>query len=201
MLQSLSALLRHDRGFDPHNVLTFDVNLPDSSYPNDKDRSRQQFQRRQIRSRIPRASCATLPASSMSPRPPSFPRPATVPRFASSSKAAPHRSATKTNAISPEVSRDYFSTLKISLARRPLLLRGRRQAKRRAQSSSSAEPSRRAYFPGESAVNKRIRYTYNPKQPYPPHRRRRRRHRFGRSRPAASCRHLRTQRTAAATPI
>jgi predicted permease len=35
MLRSLNALLRQNPGFDEHNVLTFDVNLPDSSYPSD----------------------------------------------------------------------------------------------------------------------------------------------------------------------
>jgi predicted permease len=36
MLQSLHALRHQDTGFDSHNVLTFDVSLPDSSYPTDK---------------------------------------------------------------------------------------------------------------------------------------------------------------------
>ncbi len=37
MLQSLHALLHQDAGFDQHNLLTFSVNLPDSSYPSDKE--------------------------------------------------------------------------------------------------------------------------------------------------------------------
>ena len=35
MLQSLHALRHQDTGFDSHNVFTFDVSLPDSSYPTD----------------------------------------------------------------------------------------------------------------------------------------------------------------------
>jgi putative ABC transport system permease protein len=37
MLQSLHALLHQDAGFDQQNLLTFSVNLPNSSYPFDKD--------------------------------------------------------------------------------------------------------------------------------------------------------------------
>ncbi len=36
MLRSLRALLHQDPGFAEHNVLTFSVNLPDTSYPSDK---------------------------------------------------------------------------------------------------------------------------------------------------------------------
>jgi putative ABC transport system permease protein len=37
MLQSLHALLHQDAGFDQRNLLTFSVNLPDSSYPSGKE--------------------------------------------------------------------------------------------------------------------------------------------------------------------
>jgi predicted permease len=37
MLQSLHALLHQDAGFDQRNLLVFAVNLPDSSYPSDKN--------------------------------------------------------------------------------------------------------------------------------------------------------------------
>jgi predicted permease len=37
MLKSVRALLARDPGFDAHNVLTFSVNLPNGSYPADKD--------------------------------------------------------------------------------------------------------------------------------------------------------------------
>ena len=37
MLQSLHALLHQDAGFDQRNLLVFSVNLPDSSYPSDKN--------------------------------------------------------------------------------------------------------------------------------------------------------------------
>src|SRR5689334_3162516 len=36
LLKSLHVLLGQDPGFNVHNVLTFSVNLPDSSYPSDK---------------------------------------------------------------------------------------------------------------------------------------------------------------------
>src|SRR6202041_1152118 len=37
VLQSLHALLHQDAGFDQRNLLVFSVNLPDSSYPSDKN--------------------------------------------------------------------------------------------------------------------------------------------------------------------
>jgi len=37
LLRSLHALLKQDPGFNLHNVLTFSVNLPDASYPSDKN--------------------------------------------------------------------------------------------------------------------------------------------------------------------
>jgi putative ABC transport system permease protein len=37
MLKSVHALLRHDPGYDVHNVLAFSVNLPNGTYANDKD--------------------------------------------------------------------------------------------------------------------------------------------------------------------
>ena len=37
LVQSLSALLRRNPGYDTQNLLTFAVNLPDSSYPKDPD--------------------------------------------------------------------------------------------------------------------------------------------------------------------
>jgi predicted permease len=37
MLKSVHALLGRDPGFDAHNVLAFSVNLPNGTYPNDKD--------------------------------------------------------------------------------------------------------------------------------------------------------------------
>ena len=37
MLKSVHALVAHDPGFNVHNVLAFSVNLPNGSYPSDKD--------------------------------------------------------------------------------------------------------------------------------------------------------------------
>ncbi|HUE42851.1 MAG TPA: FtsX-like permease family protein, partial [Candidatus Sulfotelmatobacter sp.] len=64
-----------------------------------------------------------------------------------------------------EVSRGYFSTLKISL------LEGRyfNEDDARPGAEEVVVVSRafaKAYFPGESALDKRVRYTYDPKNPY-----------------------------------
>ena len=164
MLQSLNALLRHDHGFDPHNVLTFDVNLPNSSYPADKDHpdnnsSADKFGR-EFRERLRNtpgvvdvASSTVIPATGNG----------SSIRFLIEGRPKPLGHEDECNIA--EVSRNYFSTLKISL------LEGRYFNEDDAR--PNAEPivivSRafaNAYFPGESAVNKRVRYTYNPALPY-----------------------------------
>jgi len=164
MLQSLNALLRHDHGFDPHNVLTFDVNLPNSSYPPDKDHrdnnsSADKFGRefrarlRDVPGVLDVASSTVIPATNSG----------SSIRFLIEGRPKPLGHEDECNIA--EVSRSYFSTLKISL------LEGRYFSEDDAR--PNAEPvvivSRafaNTYFPGESAVNKRVRYTYDPKSPY-----------------------------------
>ena len=164
MLQSLNALLRHDRGFDPHNVLTFDVNLPDSSYPVDKndpgknssaDNFGHEFRDRlrEVPSALDVASSTIIPATNNG----------SSIRFLVEGRPKPLGREDECSIA--EVSRNYFSTLKISL------LEGRYFSEDDAK--PGAEPvvvvSRafaKAYFPGESPLNKRIRYTYSPTVPF-----------------------------------
>src|SRR5580693_6083278 len=164
MLQSLNALLRHDRGFDPHNVLSFSVNLPDNSYPNDKDdpnknTSADKFSR-EFRDRLGEipgvldvASSTIIPVSNGG---------STI-RFLVEGRSKKLGQEDECNIV--EVSRGYFSTLKISL------FEGRyfNEDDARHGSEDVVVVSRafaKAYFPGESALNKRVRYTYDPKSPY-----------------------------------
>jgi predicted permease len=164
MLQSLNALLRHDRGFNPHNVLSFSVNLPDNSYPNDKDdpnknTSADTFSR-EFRDRLGEvpgvldvASSTIIPVSNGG---------STI-RFLVEGRSKKLGQEDECNIV--EVSRGYFSTLKISL------FEGRyfNEDDARHGSEDVVVVSRafaKAYFPGESALNKRVRYTYDPKSPY-----------------------------------
>src|SRR5579863_218197 len=164
MLQSLNALLRHDRGFDPHNVLTFDVNLPDSSYPNDKNDPDKNFSAdhfgREFRERLRNipgvidvASSSVIPATNNG----------SSIRFLIEGRPKPLGHEDECNIA--EVSRNYFSTLKVSL------LEGRYFTED--DTMPNAEPvvvvSRafaKAYFPGESPLNKRVRYTYSATSPF-----------------------------------
>lgn len=164
MLQSLNALLRHDRGFNPHNVLSFTVNLPDASYPNDKDHpekntSADKFSRefrdrlREVPGVLDVASSTVIPANNSG---------STI-RFLIEGRPKPLGKEDECNIA--EVSRNYFSTLKMSL------LEGRyfNEDDVRPGAEEVVVVSRtfaKAYFPGESALNKRVRYTYDPKNPY-----------------------------------
>jgi predicted permease len=164
MLQSLNALLRHDRGFNPHNVLTFSVNLPDAGYPNDKDNPNKntgadKFGRefrdrlREVPGVLDVASSSVIPATNNG----------SSIRFLIEGRPKPLGKEDECNIA--EVSRGYFSTLKISL------LEGRyfNEDDARPGAEEVVVVSRafaKAYFPGESALDKRVRYTYDPKNPY-----------------------------------
>jgi predicted permease len=164
MLQSLNALLRHDRGFNPHNVLTFSVNLPDASYPNDKDNPNKntgadKFSRefrdrlREVPGVLDVASSSVIPATNNG----------SSIRFLIEGRPKPLGKEDECNIA--EVSRGYFSTLKISL------LEGRYFSEDDARPGAEevvvvSRAFAKAYFPGESALDKRVRYTYDPKNPY-----------------------------------
>jgi predicted permease len=164
MLQSLNALLRHNHGFDPHNVLTFDVNLPDSSYPADKndpsknsgaDKFGREFRERlrEIPGVLDVASSTVIPATNNG---------STI-RFLIEGR--PKQLGQEDECNIGEVSRDYFSTLKVAL------LEGRYFNEDDAKPGAEevvvvSRTFAKAYFPGKSALNERVRYTYDPKSHY-----------------------------------
>ncbi len=164
MLQSLNALLRHDRGFNPHNVLTFTVNLPDSTYPNDKDdpnknSSADKFSRefrdrlRDVPGVLDVASSTVIPSTNSG---------STI-RFLIEGRPKPLGKEDECNIAA--VSRSYFSALRISL------LEGRYFNEDDAKPGAEdvvvvSRTFAKAYFPGESALDKRVRYTYDPKSPF-----------------------------------
>ncbi len=164
MLQSLRALLRHDVGFDSHKVLTFDVNLPDNSYPNDKDdpdknSSADKFGR-EFRERLRNspgivnvASTSIVPASGNG----------SSIRFLVEGRPKPLGHEDECN-IS-EVSGEYFSTMKIPLVEGRFFTPDDMKANA-PDVVIVSHAFAASYFPGESPVGKRIRYTYSPKQPF-----------------------------------
>jgi len=164
MLQSLNALLRHDHGFNPHNVLTFDVNLPATSYPNDKDNPDKDTAAdnfaREFRERLRNApgvldvaSSTLVPATGNG----------TSVRFLVEGR--PKQLGHEDECNIAEVSRNYFSTLKMTL------LEGRFFNEDDAKPGAEevvvvTRAFAKAYFPGESSLNKRFHYTYRPNLPF-----------------------------------
>lgn len=163
ILQSLRALLRQSPGFEPRNVLTFDVNLPDSSYPSDKNypfsslsalRFDHEFTQRLRNSPgvLDVASTNIVPISGNGE---------TI-RFLIEGRPKAAGKEDESNLLT--VNTGYFSTLKIpqvsgrlftendSLDAPEVLVVNRAFAK--------------AYFPNDDPIGKRIRFTFNAKEPY-----------------------------------
>ncbi|HEY4906079.1 MAG TPA: ABC transporter permease [Candidatus Acidoferrum sp.] len=164
MLQSLNALLRHDHGFNPHNVLTFDVNLPATSYPNDKDNPDKDTAAdnfaREFRERLRNApGVLDVAASTLVPATGN----GTSVRFLVEGR--PKQLGHEDECNIAEVSRNYFSTLKMTL------LEGRFFNEDDAKPGAEevvvvTRAFAKAYFPGESSLNKRFHYTYRPNLPF-----------------------------------
>jgi putative ABC transport system permease protein len=164
MLQSLGALLRHDRGFNPHSVLTFDVNLPDSSYPNDKDdpdknSSADKFAR-EFAERLRNSSGVVNVATTT-----------VVPAAGNSStirflvEGRPTALGREDECNIARISRGYFATMEIPL------VQGRffSEDDTKINAPEVVLVSRafvKSYFPNENPIGRRIRYTYSPKQPF-----------------------------------
>ena len=164
MLQSLGALLRHDRGFNPQSVLTFDVNLPGTSYPNDKDdpeknsiadKFAHEFAERLRNSSgvVNVASTTVVPAAGNS---------STI-RFLVEGRPTALGREDECNIA--EISRGYFATMEIPL------LQGRffSEDDTKINAPRVVLVSRafvKSYFPNENPIGRRIRYTFSPKQPF-----------------------------------
>jgi predicted permease len=163
LLKSLHALLGQDPGFNLHNVLTFSVNLPDSSYPSDKTppyysaaavRFDHEFTQR-LRSLpgvLDVGQTSGIPASGGS---------GTI-RFVVEGRPTATGQEDECQIIT--VSTGYFSSLKISLAD------GRFFNASDVQGAPDVVVVSRAfaktYFPGENLLGKRIRFTYSVQNPF-----------------------------------
>jgi putative ABC transport system permease protein len=163
LLKSLHALLGQDPGFNLHNVLTFSVNLPDSSYPSDKTppyysaaavRFDHDFTQR-LRSLpgvLDVGQTSGIPASGGS---------GTI-RFVVEGRPTATGQEDECQIIT--VSTGYFSSLKIPLAD------GRFFNARDVQGAPDvvvvSRAFSKAYFPGENPIGKRIRFTYSAQNPF-----------------------------------
>jgi putative ABC transport system permease protein len=163
LLKSLHALLGQDPGFNLHNVLTFSVNLPDSSYPSDKNfpyyspaavRFDHEFTQRlrSLSGVLDVGQTSGIPASGGS---------GTI-RFVVEGRPTATGQEDECQIIT--VSTGYFSSLKIPLAD------GRFFNARDVQGAPDvvvvSRAFAKAYFPAENPVGKRIRFTYNAKNPF-----------------------------------
>jgi predicted permease len=164
MLQSLGALLRHDRGFNPRNVLTFDVNLPDLAYPNDKynpnrnssaDKFAREFSERLRNSSgvVNVANTTVVPATGGG---------GTI-RFVIEGRPTALGKEDECNIA--EISRGYFPTMEIPL------VQGRffSEDDVKLNAPPAVIVSRafvKSYFPNENPMGKRVRYTFNAAQPF-----------------------------------
>ena len=163
VLQSLRALLRTDPGFELRNVLTFDVNLPDLTYPSAKTppyyspsavRFDHEFTEklRRLPGVVDVAQASGVPASGGS---------GTI-RFLIEGR--PKATGQEDECDILVVSSGYFSTLKIPLEA------GRFFS---ARDTNDAPPVLivnrafvKAYLPKEDPLGKRLRFTYSDKNPY-----------------------------------
>jgi putative ABC transport system permease protein len=163
LLKSLHALLGQDPGFNLHNVLTFSVNLPDSSYPSDKTppyyseaavHFDHEFTRRlrNLPGVIEVGQTSAIPVSGGS---------GTI-RFVVEGR--PTALGQEDECQIMTVSTGYFSSLKISLVDGRLFT---------ANDSNDAPGTVvvnrafvKAYMPGENPIGKRIRFTYSAQNPF-----------------------------------
>jgi predicted permease len=163
LLKSLHALLGQDPGFNLHNVLTFSVNLPDSSYPSDKTppyysaaavRFDHEFTQR-LRSLpgvVDVGQTSAIPVSGGS---------GTI-RFVVEGRATALGQEDECQIMT--VSTGYFSSLKIALADGRFFT-----ANDSKDAPGTVVVSRafvKAYMPGENPIGKRIRFTYDAKNPF-----------------------------------
>jgi predicted permease len=163
LLKSLHALLGQDPGFNFHNVLTFSVNLPDSSYPSDKTppyysaaavRFDHEFTERlrNVPGVLDVGQTSGIPASGGS---------GTI-RFVIEGRTTALGQEDECQIIG--VSTGYFSSLKIPLSEGRFFA-----ATDTVESPGVVVVSRafvKSYLHGENPIGKRVRFTYSAKNPF-----------------------------------
>jgi putative ABC transport system permease protein len=163
LLRSLHALLGQDPGFNLHNVLTFSVNLPDASYPSDKTppyysaaavRFDHEFTKRldSVPGVLDVGQATGIPASGGS---------GTI-RFVVEGRPTAIGQEDESQIIT--VSKGYFSSLRIPLADGRFFTEN--DSKDAPGTVVVSRAFVKAYLSGENPIGKRIRFTFNAKNPF-----------------------------------
>jgi predicted permease len=163
VLQSLHALLHQNPGFDPRHLITFSVNLPDSGYPSEKDYpfdspAAIQFEH-QFSERL--RNLPGVEGVAMTTAIPIGGSGGTI-RFVAEGRPVAAGQEDESDIITANSS--YFSTLKVPLISGRLFSATDNRAAPGVLVVNRAFAKR--YFPNEEAVGRRIRFTFNPKEPY-----------------------------------
>jgi predicted permease len=163
MLQSLSALLHQNPGFDPDRLLTFSINLPNSSYPSQQEYpfdspAAIQFEH-QFSDRL-----RTLPGVQSVGMTTAVPVGGSGGSIRFLVEGRPTATGQEDECDIITVTPGYFSTLKVPL------IKGRLFNETDSHDSPGVLVVNQAfankYLPNENAVGKRIRFTFNPKSPF-----------------------------------
>jgi predicted permease len=163
VLQSLHALLHQNPGFDPGHLLTFSVNLPDSAYPTQQEYpfdspAAIQFEH-QFSERL--RNLPGVESVGMTTAIPIGGSGATI-RFVVEGRPVAVGQEDESDIIT--ASPGYFSTLKVPL------VSGRVFADTDSHDAPQVIVVNQAfankYFPNEEAVGRRVRFTFNAKEPY-----------------------------------
>lgn len=163
MLQSLSSLLHQNPGFDPERLLTFSVNLPNTSYPSQQEYpfdspAAIQFEH-QFSERL-----RTLPGIQGVAVTSAVPIGGSGGSIRFIVEGRPTATGQEDECDIITVTPSYFPTLKIPL------IKGRLFSETDSQDAPGVFVVNQAfvnkYFPNEDAVGKRIRFTFNAKAPF-----------------------------------
>jgi putative ABC transport system permease protein len=163
MLQSLHALLHQDAGFDQRNLLVFSVNLPDSSYPSDKNYPNDSPAARLFEHEFSE-KLRNLPGVQgvgVTSALPIGGSGGTI-RFLVQGRPTAQGQEDECDIIT--VTPDYFSTLKV-----PLVSGRMFSATDKLEAPWVTVVNQafvKKYFPNEGAVGKRTRFTFDAKEPY-----------------------------------
>ena len=164
MMQSLRSLLRQNPGFDPQHLLTFDIILPDSSYPTAKDwpygnlkglRFMHDFLDRLRSMPMVRGASATrgLPVTESISRN----------RFVIEGQPSPD--GQDEDCLTRRVDTSYFSVMKIPLITGRLFSTGDSQDAPKVATVNQAWVKRYARR-GDDPIGERVRLTFSPNEPF-----------------------------------
>ena len=163
MLESLHALLHRPPGFDLGHVLTFSVNLPDSDYPSEKQypgnsvsaiRFEHAFTERL-------ASLPGVAGVAMASGIPATGGNGTI-RFVEEGRVIAQGQEDEADILT--VNTSYFSALKIPLVSGRVFTA--HDTLETPQLAIVNQTFAKSYFPNENPIGKRIRFTFNAKEPY-----------------------------------